>query len=282
MDNFLKIGKIKSALFFLFLFNFCFSQTHRFIYELNKKTDSTQDHYKKENVVLDITGNEVQYYESYAMVMDSINNRSPFCCSFSYNSIARLKRKLASDTNNNYYFLDEDYYVFQSNDPIVWKLDPETKTQGEWKLQKATAIFGGRTWEAWFTNDIPFPEGPYKFKGLPGLVIEIWDSKNNFHFELAKIEIPKNPNTNIVETLFSKKTISVSFEKYSQPMLNYYNDPHYNFRNMEEGTWSIGITDGTETKTKDGLNKVTKELQEDWRKNNNPIELDKAIKYPVK
>lgn len=31
-------------------------------------------------------------------------------------------------------------------------------------------------------------EGPYKFHGLPGLIIEIYDAKNHYHFKLIGIE----------------------------------------------------------------------------------------------
>ena len=52
-------------------------------------------------------------------------------------------------------------------------------------LQKATTDWGVRHWIAWFTTSFPFPEGPHKFHGLPGLIIELSDDKNNYHFELA-------------------------------------------------------------------------------------------------
>ncbi|MDR2206968.1 MAG: GLPGLI family protein [Flavobacteriaceae bacterium] len=278
------MNNLKKIILILTIFPFCgatgFAQTHRFIYELKYKTDSTSEHYEKENAVLDITGNNVQYYEYQAIEYDSINTNSPINSFSSYDfSIAKLKRELASETNKNYYLLNDTYWVFESNDAIDWKLEPDMKQVGEWKVQRATANFGGRHWTAWFANEIPFPEGPYKFNRLPGLVVEVSDSKNNYLFNLAKIEHPKNPNTNIVETLFKKKPMPISFEKYQKLLLDFYSDPYHRFRNMEEGTWSIGITDGTEVKTKEGLNKITKEKQERIRKENNPIELDKAIKY---
>jgi GLPGLI family protein len=47
-------------------------------------------------------------------------------------------------------------------------------------LQKATN-FGGRLWIiAWFNLEIPINEGPYKFRGLSGLIFEIGDSQTQF------------------------------------------------------------------------------------------------------
>ncbi len=53
-------------------------------------------------------------------------------------------------------------------------------------LQKATTGFGGRNWTAWFCKDIPFNEGPFKFRGLPGLIFEIQDDKQKLYIHLSK------------------------------------------------------------------------------------------------
>lgn len=59
---------------------------------------------------------------------------------------------------------------------------------------KATAKFRGRTYEAWFASDIPIFNGPWKFGGLPGLILSLTDSKNEYHFECIGIENLKNRN----------------------------------------------------------------------------------------
>lgn len=271
-----------SVFFCLVFFNLYISQTTRFIYELKYKEDSTSTNFEKENVILDIDKDNVQYYEAQALEIDSINKSNPHGFSNYTYPIPKLKRKLSSETNQNYYFVNDNYWVFESQDPIVWKLETETKQKGEWKLQKATTKFGGRHWTAWFTAAILYSEGPYKFKGLPGLIVELYDDNNNYFFELAKIEKPKNPNLTIVETLFKKKPIVISYKKYIELQTNYYSDPYSIFREMKAGTWSIGKTDGSQINTIEGLNIAKKEEQERIRKNNNPIELDKAIIYPVR
>ena len=263
----------------MLFFSLGFSQTNRFTYELRYKEDSTSDKIEKVNVILDITGNDVQYYEERAIMIDSINQANVYGSSYYTFPIAKLKRELSSDKNHNYYFINDNYWVFDSEDPINWNLHPETKMKNDWKLQKATTDFGGRKWTAWFTTEIPYSEGPYKFKGLPGLVVELLDSENNFQFELVKISKLENANPNIVETVFKKKPIPITYKKYVEMQLAYYNDPYSRFRNMKPGTWSIGKADGTEIDTLEGLNKATKEEQARIRKENNPIERDKIIVY---
>lgn len=43
---------------------------------------------------------------------------------------------------------------------------------------------GGRQWIAWFTNEIPFQDGPFKFYGLPGLIVKLEDSEDYHKFLL--------------------------------------------------------------------------------------------------
>lgn len=272
--------KTVSLLLFLISF-FSFSQTHRFIYDFKYKEDSLAQFSQDENMVLDISGSQVQFYEQRAIDVDSINKNTSGFTTYSF-PFAKIKRNLASSENMNYHLIGESYFAYKTKDKQEWKISNETQTKNNWKLQKATTHFGGRDWEAWFTTDLPFSEGPYKFNGLPGLIVSLKDSKNNFVFELSKVETPKTANPKLVETVFKSKPIVISLDKYNAMLLDYYNDPYARFRAMKPGTWSIGRADETFVEDIEGLNKITKEEQESIRKNNNPIEVDKAIKYTKK
>lgn len=48
--------------------------------------------------------------------------------------------------------------------------------------------FRGRSYVAWFTMDIPIENGPWKFAGLPGLILKVYDDKKLYDFECVKIE----------------------------------------------------------------------------------------------
>ena len=114
---------------------------------------------------------------------------------------------------------------------------------------------------------------------MPGLIVELRDTKDNFSYDLVRVEKPANANPDIVEMLFKKKPIKISLKKYQELLISHYNDPYSRFRQMKPGSWSIGRSDDTFVDTIGGLAKITKEEQEEIRKNNNPIELDKAIRY---
>lgn len=69
-----------------------------------------------------------------------------------------------------------------------WHIMPEKMTIVGYPCQKAVTYFAGRTWEAWFTREIPFSDGPYKFTGLPGLIVRVSDSRQFYTFELVKLK----------------------------------------------------------------------------------------------
>lgn len=114
-----------------------------------------------------------------------------------------------TDNNIRMFFLkDKKIYLIQTNvaltmidfedvvPNISWKLLKEEKELNGYKVKKATTNLFGRNWEAWYTEDIPVSYGPYKFNGLPGLILDIKDSEYFFHFEFisfakSKSSIPK-------------------------------------------------------------------------------------------
>lgn len=75
-------------------------------------------------------------------------------------------------------------------DSFNWQIIAETDTISNYICQKAMCDFGGRTWVAWFTTEIPISDGPYKFCGLPGLILNISDTESHYSFEFVSIEEP--------------------------------------------------------------------------------------------
>ena len=72
--------------------------------------------------------------------------------------------------------LSEEPYPIDFN----WQLTDDKKVIESYECQKATTTFRGRTYEAWFTAEIPISDGPYKFGGLPGLILELRDGDNDY------------------------------------------------------------------------------------------------------
>ncbi|MCK9399139.1 MAG: GLPGLI family protein [Bacteroidales bacterium] len=90
-------------------------------------------------------------------------------------------------------YVSPNHLKYEENlDLFKWQLDNDTTTINGYKAQKATCDFGGRSWVAWFSPEIPSNDGPYVFNGLPGLIITVYDTRNHYVFELVSIEKPSN------------------------------------------------------------------------------------------
>ncbi len=70
----------------------------------------------------------------------------------------------------------------------TWEITSETKKIKEYTCYKATTTFRGNKYEAWFTPDIPLNVGPWKWYGLPGLIVEAYDVEKKEIYLLEKIE----------------------------------------------------------------------------------------------
>ncbi|MDC8103249.1 GLPGLI family protein [Chryseobacterium sp. PTM-20240506] len=277
--------KIIFTLSALLIITFVQSQTHRFIYELKYKMDSTESGYEKLNMILDITPKEVKFYGQNLMATDSLNKKFGMNSSYTDMSGQVVKRKVNSFDHENFINIKAGYYSFRTTDKINWMISDEVKKVEHYTLQKATADFGGRSWTAWFCKDIPFNEGPFKFRGLPGLIFELSDSNKNFIYHLLKSEtLTGTPSTeDFLESNFGNKAVPINEKQKQKLLLEFYNDPFAFERNTISKTatdLNININ-GKEIRNVDELNTQTKSMQEVIRKYNNPIEIDKAMHYKI-
>lgn len=73
---------------------------------------------------------------------------------------------------------------------ISWDIGDERKTIGAFSCRKARGDFRGRSYTAWFTVEVPVKNGPWKFNGLPGLILEIYDDKGEVYFGARSVKVP--------------------------------------------------------------------------------------------
>lgn len=75
------------------------------------------------------------------------------------------------------------YHCIEKAETPDWQLIPDsTTTIIGYHCQLAKTNFKGRTWYAWYAEDIPFPEGPWKLIGLPGLTLKAYDENKEYSF----------------------------------------------------------------------------------------------------
>ena len=89
-------------------------------------------------------------------------------------------------------------YVIDGPMPVIrWKTSRDTATFGGLHCQKATCHFEGRNYTVWFCPDLPVHTGPWKLNGLPGVIVDARDAKNEVIFKFDGVEkaTPNPPKT---------------------------------------------------------------------------------------
>jgi len=272
----------KMVSFFLLLqIVLCSAQVYRFLYRMEYKLDSTDTNRFHRTTALEVDSKNSSFFDFDNYKTDSIN-RTSSSRMISENILDyEVSRKMNQPYHKNYVHVSGNNFVYPSVDSISWTLSNETKFIDSIAVQKAITKFGGRRWIAWFAKEIPIFEGPYKFRGLPGLIMEIYDDKNNFLFEMVKnYTIANRQKAWTPENIYNRKTIPISFNKYQELKLNDYNNPFADIRaKMEAGVNYTLTAFGRQIKNPQQLNEITR-LQKEWiRKRYNPIDLDKAVEY---
>ncbi|MDR1371010.1 MAG: GLPGLI family protein [Dysgonamonadaceae bacterium] len=102
--------------------------------------------------------------------------------------------QIIKDRNTNslsyvdYVGMQSDTYGYDDKLKLSWQINQDTTSILGYPCLKATVDFRGRTYTAWFSTDIPINDGPWKFMGLPGLILKISDTNNLFRFEMIGVE----------------------------------------------------------------------------------------------
>jgi len=206
----------------LFLVTIVFSTKaacqHRFTYEVIFKIDSTNlANEQTEFFNLDyMEGKSIFYNEAFARLDSIISNGGSLNRSDvpSPQLDLLVTKDLRTKEVSFVELLGFTSYAIKDPRPLNWKIVPETKTVGNQQLQKALATFGGRNWTGWFTTEINISDGPYKFHGLPGLIVELHDEKSHYVFQLSKISsIATAFNLKSFEKL-GIKTLSLDYPRF--------------------------------------------------------------------
>ncbi len=89
---------------------------------------------------------------------------------------------------------------------MKWTLGEEVQTILGHRCQKATCRFRGRDFVAWFATDVPIKGGPWKFGGLPGCILKVYDVDNLYVWEAVAIENGTFPITQYPDSYYPKNT----------------------------------------------------------------------------
>lgn len=283
-----KIGIIALALFI----QTAFAQANRFVYQVTMKSDAAnKNDIKTENAYLDISQEKSLFYSENRFKRDSImqkNFQSGGGRGFNREQMEELRSNInysveKDRTNQKTLFKDRigrDVYTYEEDRPLNWKISSETTKIGEYKVQKAETDFGGRKWTAWFTTDLPYQDGPYKFGGLPGLIVKVEDAQGDYSFDLMKnYKIPEIAALNqFGNTIKVKRTDFIKQqEKFKKDPMSFMSQGggggFSQTRVMGSGGNRGGGGRGGNQNPADMKKRMEERVKDEAKKNSNPIEL---------
>lgn len=266
-----------------FIMNNVIAQQHLFdtkiIYKLSFIPDSNHTDRIKEEYFELLLNKEYSLFRSinkgkndsvdYAEI-ENIKNINSFGGQHEY------KRPLSTNFKYNIFFKNEELLYYEAiphdknylyKESIIpirskWVLDSTTQIISGYKCQLAHLHYGGRNWSAWFTQDIPVVEGPYKFKELPGLIIKIEDDRQFWSFELVGIISDKYDA--VVMPSASDKIQEVNKKEFYDTKM-YLLKNWFEIKKLQHN--NMGYSD------KDAENKARKDYHDKVKADNNWIEL---------
>jgi len=106
---------------------------------------------------------------------------------------------------------------------MQWTLADEQQTILGHRCQKATCQFRGRDFVAWFAADVPIKGGPWKFGGLPGCILKVYDVQKIYVWEAVAIERGTYQIMQYPNKLYPKSTRKSVWQrqiKYAEDYLN--------------------------------------------------------------
>lgn len=177
------------------------SENMEFVYDYRCCVDTTgqlEDNVSSDNMLLQIGSDGLSKFSSYKnLTVDSILMRS------THEQIAQaaIDGKLSTGEFMTIYKnypdgrlthtekICQDWFRYEEEMPrFDWELiDSVTNVLG-YECHAARCRFRGRVWTAFYAEDIPLPEGPWKLHGLPGLIMKASDDKGHYTFECIGIK----------------------------------------------------------------------------------------------
>ncbi len=242
---------------------------YRVSYKLTYKLDSTDLESSKSEIMWLFAGAALKDSMSVNVSVADIGSerwKSKMEASKTEFDYKIFKDKEANKIGYGIKLISDKLYYTEDLDQIKWEIQADAKEISGYQVQKATTSFAGRDYIAWFTPEIPLSDGPYKFAGLPGLILELQDTEAEYVFEFGGFEELADPLEN---QNFSEKYKEVKKKELLDLVSTYESDP-ISYVNNYVGEGGKTITIGLEG---DAKKNYLKKHRDNLAKKNNPLEL---------
>jgi len=193
-------------------------------------TDVDPTHRLKEIMILDVNSNSSIYFSQQYLAAREIMAKAALAAQTSANveikstDLPKYKVGYSVFREGSKIFvtgsISRDFFTFE-NTYLKWKTDyNDTKIILGYSCRKGTTVFNGRIYTAWYTKEIPISDGPYRFKGLAGLILEVGDEKKYHSFKAIGIEKKR------VEIKPFQKGVPVTRDQYIKKKEEFKSNPY--------------------------------------------------------
>lgn len=250
-----------------------------FTYQLKAKYDTRTDNRYEELFLLQIGNNRAFFASTISLKGDSVMANSGTVTNNPDGSITlgfkkgvvipktKLSFTIIQSNENVQYFRWVGMSLLTYKEPVInnWKLEDDSQVINTIHCKKAKVTFKGRNWIAWYTPEIPLPYGPYKFSGLPGLIVKITDETGDYDFELVKA---------VSDSQLKGKVINIKKSRYTEAIETTQPKLKQALKNADANAAALLASYGTTIiKGQDLLKQKQKEREEN-KKFENPLELE--------
>lgn len=251
------------------------AQNITFVYEVKSKPSTGKATEQKDIYYLDVLGLQSAFRSHKNRTSDSLVAHTGYGLGSNTDVFDQLylKKNLANKEAGKIVTspLSRDQFELTIDERLVWAIHAEKTTISQYACQKATVSYGGRSWTAWFTAEIPLQEGPYVFHGLPGLIVKISDDTASYDFTLVQV---KTSNQNNMFAL--RKGHKISWADFNKLQLSYYKDP---FSEIKMQNIPMKVVDENNNELKTTFKDMTSDIQNKMRSKDNPIELNHKLTF---
>lgn len=188
-----------------------------FVYDYRCCVDTTgllQDNYACDNMLLQIGPDGMSKFSSYKnLTVDSILMRSTqeqiaeaaIEGKLSTGEFMTIYKNYPSGRLTHTEKICQDWFRYDEEMPSLdWELTDSVTNVLGYECQSAKCRFRGREWTAFYTEDIPLMDGPWKLHGLPGLIMRATDEKGHYAFECIGIKSKADRPITIYKVPFNK------------------------------------------------------------------------------
>lgn len=116
-----------------------------------------------------------------------------------------------------------DWFRYEEDMPeFEWELTDSVINILGYDCHMAKCNFRGREWTAYYAEEIPLMEGPWKLHGLPGLIMKAHDNEGQYNFECIGIKSKADRPITIYKVPYNTTTRSKYYDAKHRYDINPY------------------------------------------------------------